>query len=129
MTRENRVVKGLNLIDHKLPLGKLRIRIKNNTEFNELIQQDKPILIDFYADWCGPCQTLLPIINDLADEHDGEIEIVKVNVDANQELVQKFRVRNIPALFFIKEGKIVENIQGVQPKSVLQSKLEALKAA
>ncbi len=103
--------------------------IKNTAEFAELIKQEKPVLLDFYADWCGPCQTLLPIVSDLAEENKDDFEIVKVDVDKNTELAQQFQVRSIPALFFIKEGKVVDKIQGLQQKSVLQKKLEELKAA
>ena len=103
--------------------------IKNTSEFTSLTNQGKPLLIDFYADWCGPCQTLLPIVSELAEENKDDVEIVKVNIDENPELAQKFQVRSIPALFFIKDGKIVDKIQGLQQKSVIQSKLEALKVA
>jgi len=103
--------------------------IKNTTEFNEILNQDKPVLIDFYADWCGPCQTLLPIVDELAEKHKEDFEIVKVDIDTNQELAQKFQIRSIPALFFIKNGEIVDRIQGLQTKSVLESKINAVKAA
>jgi thioredoxin 1 len=103
--------------------------INNLTEFSELIKKGKPVLIDFYADWCGPCQSLLPIITELAEENKEDIEIVKVNVDLNPELSQKFQVRSIPALFFLKDGEVVDRIQGLQQKSVLQKKITALKAA
>jgi len=103
--------------------------IKNTSEFSELIKKGKPVLIDFYADWCGPCQSLLPLITELAEEHKEDIEIVKVNVDLNPELSQKFQVRSIPALFFLKDGEIVDRIQGLEQKSVIQKKITALKAA
>lgn len=102
--------------------------IKNIQQFAELVKQDKPILLDFYADWCGPCQTLLPIVDDLAKENE-DFEIVKINVDNNQELASQFQVKSIPALFFIKDKTMVDRIQGLQPKSFLQSKINEIKAA
>lgn len=98
--------------------------INNTQEFKTLVEGNKPVLIDFYADWCGPCQTLLPIVEKLADKHSDTVEIVKVNVDKNPELSQQFSVRSIPALFFIKDGKVVENILGIQSEGVLNSKIE-----
>lgn len=102
--------------------------IENIQQFAELVKQNKPILLDFYADWCGPCQTLLPIVDDLAKENE-DFEIVKINVDNNQELASQFQVRSIPALFFIKDKTVVDRVQGLQPKSFLQSKINEIKAA
>jgi thioredoxin 1 len=101
--------------------------IKNNTEFAALLKQDKPVLLDFYADWCGPCQTLLPIIEQLADKYQGDVIIAKVNVDVNTELATKFKVRSIPILFFLKDGGIVETVNGLEQRRVLEEKIEALR--
>ncbi len=98
--------------------------ITNQEQFNQLINDTKPALIDFYADWCGPCQALLPTVERLANEHKNDINVVKVNVDKNQDLAAQFRVRSIPALFFIKGGKVVEALNGVQPESVLDEKIQ-----
>lgn len=103
--------------------------IKNTSEFTQLMEQQKPVLVDFYADWCGPCQSLLPIINNLAEEHKEDFEIVKVNVDQNPELAQKFQVRSIPALFFLKNGEVVDRLQGLQQKSIIENKIYQIKAA
>lgn len=103
--------------------------ITNTTEFNDLVKGAKPVLLDFYADWCGPCQTLLPIVDELAEEHKEDFEIVKINVDKNPELAQSFQVRSIPALFFLKDQKVVDRLQGLHPKSILQSKITEIKAA
>ncbi len=93
-------------------------------EFEQLLLSKKPILIDFYADWCGPCQALLPTIERLADKHAEDFNIVKVNVDDNKELAAAFKVRSIPALFFIKDSEVVESINGVQSESVLKGKIQ-----
>ena len=82
-------------------------------------------MLDFYADWCGPCQSLLPTIERLATEYEGKVEVRKVNVDQNQELAAQFQVRSIPALFFLKDSKIVDRVQGVVSESLLRTKLEA----
>ncbi|SNR84030.1 thioredoxin [Lutibacter flavus] len=100
--------------------------IENNKDYETLIGQEKPILLDFYADWCGPCQSLLPIVEKLATEYEGKIEIQKVNVDKNSGLASKFGVRSIPSLFFLKKGKVVDKLNGAVPESVIREKLEVL---
>ena len=98
--------------------------IKNVKEFNEIIKSDKPVLIDFYADWCGPCQTLLPTVEKLAAKYKDDFIIAKINVDKNPELSRKFKVRSIPALFFIKDGAVQEQLVGGQSAQVLESKIQ-----
>ena len=93
--------------------------IKNSADFNEVISTDKPILLDFYADWCGPCQTQLPIVEQLAADHEDSAVIAKINVDQNRELAQQFQIKSIPALFLIKDGQIKEKLVGFKSKSQL----------
>ena len=100
--------------------------IENIEDFNKLMAQNKPVLLDFYADWCGPCQSLLPTVDKLSKEFEGKVEIQKVNVDKNKELAAKFGVRSIPALFFLKDSEIIDKANGIQPESVLREKLNAL---
>ncbi len=102
--------------------------IKSASELEQLKKGDKPLLIDFYADWCGPCQTMLPIVDELADKYNGEVEIVKVNVDNQRELAREFGVRSIPSLFFVENGEIKEHLVGLQPKGALDTKLSAYAA-
>ncbi len=99
--------------------------IKNLEDFKNIVESGKPVLLDFYANWCGPCQALLPTIEKLAAKHADDFEIAKINVDINQELAQQFQVRSIPALFFIKDGKVQERLTGVQTESTLEAKIQA----
>lgn len=100
--------------------------VKNLEDYKNLISQDKPILLDFYANWCGPCQALLPTVERLAKEYEGKIEIQKVNVDQNGELAEQFEVRSIPSLFFIKNNQIVDKVKGAISENVLREKLNLL---
>jgi len=100
--------------------------ITSHQEFNKVIQQDKPVLLDFYADWCGPCQTLTPTIEKIAKEFEGKVEVRKINIDENKEIAAKFKVRSIPTLFFVKDGKIHETINGLTSDVTIKNKLNKL---
>ena len=100
--------------------------IENKADYDNLLNQKKPILLDFFADWCGPCQSLLPTVEKLAKEYDDKIEIQKVNVDQNRELAIEYGIRSIPALFFLKDSEIVDKLNGVVSENILREKLEAL---
>ncbi len=100
--------------------------IQNSNDFQEIIKGDKPVLLDFYADWCGPCQTLLPIVERLAIKHESDFVIAKINVDNNPELSQKFQVRSIPALFFIQDGEVKKSLNGLRTEKELEEKIQQL---
>lgn len=95
-----------------------------DSNFDEVVlKSDKPVLVDFWAEWCGPCRMVGPIVDELATEYDGKAVIGKVNVDNNPDISVKYGIRNIPALLFFKNGEIVDKQIGAAPKSVLAEKL------
>ena len=94
--------------------------------FNEAVQTDKGILIDFYASWCGPCKIMAPIIDELAEEYKDRAIIAKVDTEANPQLSAHFRIKSIPTLIFIKDQKVIEVLNGMVPKPNLQEMIEDL---
>lgn len=94
--------------------------------FEDLLKSDKLIVIDFWAEWCGPCRMVGPIIEDLAKEYEGKVIIGKVDVDNNDDITSKYGIRNIPTILFIKDGEIVDKQVGAAQKAVLVDKIENL---
>ncbi|WP_105618591.1 thioredoxin [Vallitalea okinawensis] len=91
---------------------------------NEVLNSNIPVLVDFYADWCGPCKMMSPVVDELAKELEGKVKIGKLNVDESGQTAQKYRVMSIPTMLIIKNGEVVDQIVGAVPKQQLQSKLE-----
>jgi thioredoxin 1 len=99
----------------------------NDGNFEELIaKSDKVIMIDFWAEWCGPCRMIAPIVDEISKEFDGKAIIGKVNVDENPGITSKLKIRNIPTLLFYKNGNEVDKIVGSSSKSAIVSKLNSL---
>jgi len=89
----------------------------------EVLKADTPVLVDFYAEWCGPCKMMSPIIDELAKEYEGRVKIVKLNVDENQQTAGQFQVMSIPTLFIFKGGQIADQLVGYQDKGSLEERL------
>ena len=98
----------------------------NSQNFETLIADSKPVVVDFGATWCGPCQMVAPIIEELAHEYDGRVVIGKCDVDQDSDLPGRFNVRNIPTIRFIKNGEVVSKLVGAQSKDVLKKAIEGL---
>ncbi|MDH6309275.1 thioredoxin 1 [Dysgonomonas sp. PFB1-18] len=94
--------------------------------FEDLLKSDKPIVLDFWAEWCGPCRMVGPIVEELATEYEGKVTIGKVDVDNNDEITSKYGIRNIPTILFIKNGEVVDKQVGAAQKAVLAEKVENL---
>jgi len=102
----------------------MAIEIKASN-FEEVLKTDKPVMIDFWAAWCGPCRMIAPLVDELSTEYEGRAVIAKVDVDANQEIALKYGVRNIPTILFLKNGEVVDKSVGAVPKNVLSDKIDA----
>jgi thioredoxin 1 len=96
-----------------------------DANFEQLIQSDKPVLIDFWAEWCGPCRMVGPVVEELASEYEGRAIVGKLDVDANPQVSSKLGVRSIPTLLVFKNGQLIDKQVGAVPKHVLAQKLEA----
>ena len=98
---------------------------ENNFE-SEVTKSDKPVLVDFWAEWCGPCKMIAPVLDEIAKEKGNAVKVAKVNIDDNQSLSFRFNVRAIPTLLFFKNGQVVDQVTGMTSKKDLLGRLEAI---
>lgn len=101
-------------------------QIEGSSFQEEVVKSTQPVVVDFYADWCGPCKMIEPVIHQLSKEYDGKVKFVKVDTDANQELAVQFGIMSIPTVMFFSKGKVEDIVIGAVPAAVLKTKLEAL---
>ena len=97
-----------------------------DANFEELVNSGKPMVLDFWAEWCGPCRMVAPIIDELATEYEGRVTIGKMDVDENNDVVAQFGVRNIPTVLFFKDGQVVDKQVGAAPKATFVAQIDAL---
>jgi thioredoxin 1 len=99
----------------------------NESNFSELVtNSQKLVVLDFWAEWCGPCRTIAPLIDEISKEYDGKVVVGKVDVDTNDVITAQYGIRNIPTVVFIKNGEVLDRLVGAVPKSTLVAKIEAL---
>lgn len=103
----------------------MALEITDQTFQDTVIKSDKPVLVDFWAVWCGPCRTLGPIVEEIAKDFEGKAIVGKVDVDNNQQVSVDYGIRNIPTVLIFKNGEVVDKIVGVSPKEVIAQKLSA----
>ena len=105
------------------------ITVTDDTFETDVLQVTSPVIVDFWAEWCGPCHMIAPIVEELADEYDGKVQFVKLNVDENPQVSTQYGIRSIPTLLVFKDGKPVDQIVGAVPKRTLQDRVNAVLAA
>lgn len=98
-----------------------------DSNFDEIVlKSDKPVLVDFWAEWCGPCRMVAPIVSEISSEYEGKAIVGKLDVDSNPGVAQKYGIRNIPTILFFKNGEVADKQVGAVPKSMLVSKIDNL---
>ena len=102
------------------------VAIQGNKFQDEVVKSIQPVVVDFYADWCGPCKMIEPVIHQLATEYQGRVKFVKVDTDANQEIATQFGIMSIPTVMFFSKGNVEDIVIGAVPSAVLKSKVDAL---
>ncbi len=102
------------------------LAVTDETFEQEVLKSDKPVMVDFWAPWCGPCRAVAPILEDLANEYGDKIVIAKVNTDENPRYMMQYGIMAIPTMIFFKDGQLVDMIQGAGPKSFYKTRLDAI---
>ena len=102
------------------------LQVSDGTFESEIVNSDIPAMVDFWAEWCGPCKMVGPVVEELAKEYKGKIKVAQMDVDQNRETPAKFGIRNIPTLIFFKGGEVINTVIGAQPKSSIEEELKKL---
>jgi thioredoxin len=105
------------------------LEVSDATFDQEVLQSEQPVLVDFWAVWCGPCKAIAPTVDAVAAKYAGQLKVAKVNVDQNAATPSRYNIRGIPALLFFKGGKVVDQIEGWKPQDVVEEKIEKLLGA
>jgi len=97
--------------------------VKEDTFTTEVLQSDKPVIVDFWAEWCGPCHAVAPVLDKIVEERDGEVKLVKVNIDEERGLAERYGIASIPTMILFRDGEPAAAAVGAQPKSMLEKSL------
>jgi thioredoxin 1 len=100
------------------------VKVSSENFEQEVLKSEVPVLVDFWAEWCGPCKIVGPILADLADQYDGKFKVAKLNVDENAELTGRFNVMSIPTMKFFKSGQVVGELVGAAPKNMIEAEIQ-----
>ena len=102
------------------------IEVNENSWDDDVLKSDLPVMVDFWAEWCGPCKMIAPTVHDLAEEYAGKLNVAKVDIDSSPNIAMKYGIRSIPALIFFKDGKPVDQVVGALPKGALKKRIDAV---
>ncbi len=105
---------------------KMAFKFQDGNFQTEALESSIPVVVDFYADWCGPCKMMSPVIDELAAEYEGKVKIGKLNTDENRAIASKYNVMSIPTIILIKDGQVVDTVVGALPKTALEQKIKAM---